>query len=344
MDFGGIINRAFKITWKYKILWILGFLAALGSGGSGGSFNFNFGSNSTFNPNTGQMPPWMQEIARHPEPLLAIAGVLACLFIIIGIVFGIIGIIARGGLIAGVQQIETESNTTFGSAWKSGASRFWPMLGLSLLVALPIILLVIVLIGAGAFAFGGIIAAAATSNRSGANNSAGLGGLLAAGISIFCCLLCVAVIYGLIAEALTTFGERYIMIEKLGVMASLSKAWSLFKANLGNIILMALLMGVISVVFGLITGAVALVVLAPTMLPVILELTRGGTPGTAAIVLAVIGFILAAIIGAVVRSLFIVFNSATWTLVYRQFTGNAPTVSSPPAIAAPPAVPAPPAA
>lgn len=329
MDLGAIINRAVKITWNYKTLWILGFLAALGSGGSGSGFNFNFGSNTTLNQRSGQLPPWMQDIVRHPEPFVAAAGVLACLFIIIGIAFAVISIIARGGLIAGVQQIETEGATTFGSAWKSGAARFWQLLGLSLLVALPLILLVIVLIIIGAVAFGGIIAAAVASDRSGTSNPAGIGGLIIGGITVFCCLLCVLVVYGLLAEALTTFGERSIMIEKLGVTASLSKAWSLFRANLGNIILMALLMGVISLVIGIITGTVALIVLAPTMLPTVLEITRGGMPGAASIVLAVGGVIVAAILGAIVRTLFIVFNSTTWTLVYRQFTGSVPAVAAP---------------
>ena len=30
MDFGATISRAFRIMWDYKVLWILGFLAALG--------------------------------------------------------------------------------------------------------------------------------------------------------------------------------------------------------------------------------------------------------------------------------------------------------------------------
>ncbi|MGD8904906.1 MAG: hypothetical protein PVI67_15190, partial [Anaerolineae bacterium] len=37
MDYGKILTRAWEITWRWKILWILGFLAALGSGGGGGS-------------------------------------------------------------------------------------------------------------------------------------------------------------------------------------------------------------------------------------------------------------------------------------------------------------------
>ena len=36
MDYGRVLTRAWEITWRWKILWILGFLAALGSGSGGG--------------------------------------------------------------------------------------------------------------------------------------------------------------------------------------------------------------------------------------------------------------------------------------------------------------------
>ncbi len=33
MDYGGILNRAWQITWRYKILWLFGFFLGSGSGG-----------------------------------------------------------------------------------------------------------------------------------------------------------------------------------------------------------------------------------------------------------------------------------------------------------------------
>ena len=36
MDYGKILRRAWEITWRWKVLWLLGFLAALGNGGGGG--------------------------------------------------------------------------------------------------------------------------------------------------------------------------------------------------------------------------------------------------------------------------------------------------------------------
>ena len=335
MDLGATISRALKITWDHKVLWILGFLAALGGGGGGGGGGGNVASPQSFANNFsrgGSLPPWMQQLAQHPEPLIAAAGVFACLLVIIGLILAVIGIIARGGLIAGVQQVETNGAMTFGSAWKGGAARFWSLLGLNLLLAIPMIILVVILVVIIAVSFGGVIAAAVAANGRGASdsNAAGMMGLLGGGFAIMCCLICVVVLYGLLTEALTTFGERAIIIENMGVMASISRAWNILRANLGNIILLALIMGVIGIVFGIATGAIALLIVAPTMLPAILELTRGGTPGVATILLGAGGVIVAMILGAIVRSLFITFNSTAWTLAFRQFSGVGPALTTTP--------------
>ena len=36
MDFGKVLGRAWEITWRWKMLWVLGFLAALGQGNGAG--------------------------------------------------------------------------------------------------------------------------------------------------------------------------------------------------------------------------------------------------------------------------------------------------------------------
>ena len=35
MNYGEVLSRAWQIIWKYKVLWIFGILAGLGSGGGG---------------------------------------------------------------------------------------------------------------------------------------------------------------------------------------------------------------------------------------------------------------------------------------------------------------------
>ncbi len=40
MDYGEVLSKAWKIAWKFKVLWIFGILASCGQS-RGGNFNFN---------------------------------------------------------------------------------------------------------------------------------------------------------------------------------------------------------------------------------------------------------------------------------------------------------------
>ena len=51
--------------------------------------------------------------------IAAIVGI-GCLALIIGIAIWVVSVIARGGLIAGVQQVEEQEHTSFGLAWRAG--------------------------------------------------------------------------------------------------------------------------------------------------------------------------------------------------------------------------------
>src|SRR5512138_3355484 len=109
MDFGGILSRAWQIVWRWKVLWILGFLAALGQGTGGANSGFSFGSQDF---QTGNFPNFTLPAAAEG---LIIA--LACLAVIVAIALWVVSVIARGGLIAGVAQVEEEGSTSLGRAW-----------------------------------------------------------------------------------------------------------------------------------------------------------------------------------------------------------------------------------
>lgn len=334
MDFGAVISRALRITWDHKVLWLLGFLAALGAGGAG---NLGQSPQSAFrmNGDNGNVPPWMQDFARDPSLILAGASAFFCLVAIISIVLFVVGIIARGGLIAGVQQIETAGNTTFGRAWSVGAARFWRLLGLNILLAIPVIILVVILIATvGGTAMAAI---ASSAGQRGDDNNAALASLLGGGVIVLCCLVCVLAIYGVLSMAIQTFGERAIVLENAGVMDSIGRGWAVFRANLGNIILIALIMWVIATAFAFVVGAIVAAVLFASVFPAINDLSQSGSLGAGPTILAIIGVILATVVGAIINTLFTTFNSTAWTLAFRQFTGSVPAVPAP---AAQPPLPA----
>lgn len=329
MDLGTTISRAFNIVLKNRVLWVLGFLAALASGtGSAANFNFPGGSFTPTGP-AGQVSP---EMERFFETLANNAGLIAagvagfaCVVFVISIVLWVVSIIASGGLIGGVQQIEDEGSTTFGRAWRTGARKFWPLLGLILLLALPGILLAILFV----LLFGGslipIIAGASMGDEQGGAGIAGGLVLLVCGGGV---LACIGFIYAILAAALQTFGERAIVLDNLGVMDALRKGWQVFRSNLGNIILLALIMFVISLVVGFVVAFFAGLLFAPTLFSIFVGASSESGIGTGTIILGVVTFIVVVILSAIINALFTAFYSTVWTLAYRQFTGQDLSASS----------------
>jgi hypothetical protein len=316
MDFGATISRAVSIVWKNRVLWVLGFLAALAGSGGGGNLSFNFpggsfGQNGTFDDGG---------IFRNVDSSAVLTGLagLGCVLLILGIVVWVVSLIARGGLIGAVEQIETGGGTTFGNAWRVGTSKFLPILGLNLLLILPIVLIAIL----AAVLFGGAIitiiagASAMDDGRGGAGLAGGILGLLCFG-GLFAC---VALFVGIAISALQTFGERAIVLENRGVLESFRRSWEVVRANLGNIILLAVLMFVISLVIGVIVGAISAVLFIPVVFTALAEVGGQGV-GAGTVILGGLAFLAVLIIGALIGALYVAFNSTTWTLAYRQFTG-----------------------
>jgi hypothetical protein len=331
MDFGATISRAFNITLKHRALWILGFLASLvGSAGSStNSLNVPGGSFTPSGPTEG-IPPEMQnflnQLASNPGLILAGLAGFACVLLLIGVALWVISIIAHGGLVGGVQQIEEVGSASFGQAWSVGVRKFWPLFALSLLLALPGLALLVLFL----LLFGGSLLPIIAASTSGDESAlAGLTG----GVLLLLCgggfLVCIGLIYAVLAAALQTFGERAIVLENLGALDALRRGWEVIRSNLGNIILLALLMLVISLVIGFVVGIVASLLFAPTLAAVLINLGSEGGIATGTIILAVLTFLVVVVVSAIINAFFTAFASAVWTLAYRQFTSAGGTVVEP---------------
>ena len=302
MDYGKILSRAWQITWRWKVLWIFGFLASLGSGGGsggGGGNSMNNGSRGAGNfPNFDISP----EIGG-----LIIA--LICVALIIGIILWVLSIISRGALIAGVQQVEDEGQTSFGSAWRVGLSRFWTIFGVGFLAALPILIIVLVLIGVGI-----AVAVGAGYNFTNDMSDRALGIILPA-LACLIPLACVTVVLAVVLGQIQLYAERAAILEGKGWIDAFKRGWQVLKTNLGPTIVFWLIF--------LVIGGVLLAIVAGGILALALPavaLFGNNNPNALAVVTmcggALIGFVILAVVGAIVQT----FTSTTWTLVYRQLT------------------------
>ena len=314
MDYGKVLTRAWEITWRWKVLWILGFLAALGSGGGGGG-----GGSSSYATSGNEWPGWWGYTYQEPYiPAGVIAAIvgIACVAILIGIAIWVVSVIARGGLIAGVQQVEEQEHTSFGLAWRAGARRFWTLFGISVLAAIPLIIaavvgvivLIAMFVGSG-FAFSSSDAAGAT----GIVLSMLCGGA-------FCCGMIIATI---ILQQIRIYAERAAILEDLGWIDAFSRGWSVLKANLGPTIIFWL----IFLALGIVLFLAIMAVLAATAFPFIALVANIDT-GPWLLVPICCGGLIAVIAAALINAIVQTFTSATWTLAYREMVG----LSGPPQV------------
>ena len=298
MDYGKTINRAVTIVWEYKFLILLGILAGL-AGGSTSSFSGN-GSQSgqpvvepgqgiTVDP--GQMPGFSGEAVGLAAGVVV---VILCAALFIGIALWVVSSIARGGLVAAVDTIESGGKAGFMQGWRAGWQRIWTLLGIGFIPAIPgLLLFMLGIVALGAY--GGFAALL------GGENALPLG-IAELGI-IGVLVACVAIPIVLALSILRVFAERACMLENLGVVDSYRRGYQVLTANLGEALMLFLLQIVLSIV-----------------LAVFFFL-----PGIIAAICFCLWPLLLAFQGAVTAAV-----SALWTLAWRTWTGGQPIVEKVP--------------
>lgn len=309
MDFGKVLSRAWEITWRWKILWIFGFLASLSQGG-GSPYTYSFGGDEFDFDRWG----WGVSPAEFYELFAAISVLvitLMCLAIVVAIILWVITVIARGGLIAGVLQVEEDGSTSFRRAWAVGVRKFWTLFGLGVLSAIPMIILIIIgviflALGIG-IGVGMLDVAEAAAITTIIFTSIVCGGFL-------CCGLFILVI---ILEQIRIYGERAAILEDLGWIDAFKRGWEVLKENLGATIIYWLIFFALGIVIFIIFGLIMVALAIP-----FLGLFAFDEPGLWWIGPICFGGLVGVIVFALIRSILTTFTSATWTLAYREMTAT----------------------
>jgi hypothetical protein len=292
MDYSGLLRRALEIVTRYPFLILMGVLAALsgGIGGGGSNTNFRFGDNQQPEfqqpnmPDMGQFRmPEFEQMGPAVGAVAVLLPVILCFALIIGIILWAIGTIARGGLVAGVDAIENGGSPTFSDTWRAGWNRARSLLGISLIPAIPGLILFAA--GVGSFI---------TAGGMGAIFGGDVGMPVGVGLlSMLGVLACIALPFALVLGLLRTFAERACMIEGLSAVDSYRRGVEVLMANLGN----AVILFVIQIVIGIVIGIVLLL------------------PGA----IAALCFLLWPLIWLVNGAIAAYFSSL-WTLAWRQWT------------------------
>lgn len=286
MDFGKLISRAWDILWKNAFLILLGVLAVLGQGGSSSAgqsrFIFERGDMPWDNLGSidfgGAWPNWdISGFAIGGIVLLVIA------FALFFLVLWALGLVARGGMISAVDDLERGTETNFVSAFQAGWGKGWRLLGIGLVPAIPGLILVAITIST--FAITGSVVV--TEMEYGLNGVRAFTPLLI--------LICLFVPIMLLVSALQTFANRACMLEDTGVIASYRRGLGVLGSNLGPAVVLFILQVVINIVLGIVFFIPGILVGMCCLLWPLLILIQGA---------------------------FAAFYSTLWTLAWREWVGG----------------------
>ena len=311
-NFGEVLTRAWQITWKHKVLWIFGILASCGRGGSGG----NSGGNNTGFQSEGpdfNIPPqimrWFQMIEENLPPVIITVCVVVLLIWIVTIFLSTIGKI---GLIRGAFQADGGAESLiFGQLFSESMPYFWRVFGLSILLSLPILLIIIPIV---------ILVILGVASTASEGAAFGFLGFVPVFIGCICLLIPVMFVLGIVFRQ----ADNAIVLEELSVLPAISRGWEVFRANLGPIILMAIILAVIGFVAGLVIAVPLLLVVFPAMLAFFASEAQNTTP----LILMGVCICLYIPVSLVLNGIALTYTESAWTLTYMRLT-NKPNLDDP---------------
>jgi hypothetical protein len=282
MDFGKLFSRAWDILWKNAFLILLGAIAVLGNGNSGSAsqsrYMFGSGDFPWGDPGSYDFGGDFSAIAIGGIVLLVIA------LILFGLVFWALGLVARGGMISAVNDLENGESPSFVSAFKAGWEKGWRLLGIGLVPAIPGLILFVIVVST--LVFSGI------GYQPGMDLEWNSVRMIAPVIFVVCLFVPIM----LVVSALQTFANRACMLEDRGVIDSYRRGWEVLGNNLGPAVLLFLLQTVINVVLGLVFFIPAILAAMCCLLWPVIILVQAG---------------------------FLTFYSILWTLSWRDWVGTA---------------------
>lgn len=327
LNFGDILSRAWKITWGNKILWVFGVLAILGQGGGGGGNQGVSFDASDFQSGPGGLPDlppefdrFFERIADLGDLLVPIVLALVCLGILLSIVFFLLSIVGRGGLIGGAQLADANGKVSFGEAWGAGLSNLGRLFLIRLLLALPVIVLVILAVVIGVAA--GVMMAAASDGDALPAPLALIGICVAP-------LVCVIVILSIFLSIVGHFAQFAAVLEGQSALAAMRRGWGVFVANFGSSFVLGLILLIISWVAGLLLALPFVTIVVPPAIGLLIGDETAFRSGFLLAALCFVGYLPILLVASGILETW--FTSA-WTLAYQHFVrpAAAPSTAAPP--------------
>jgi hypothetical protein len=311
MDYITILKEAWNTTWRYKALWVLGLFTA----GSATVSSVNWQTDSQDFRTTGhgdwegfgQFESDMREVGLEIERFFETTDVAEWLpwlllgigvLVLIGLAFWVIGIAAKGGLVAQTREALAEREVSARAGWRMGFRRWGRVFLVGLILALPLILAGGVIAGMVAAAVAMLAAAGgeALPGVLGLGLFAPIGGLL---------FVVLSVAIGMLREV----AYRHAVLEDLPALDAVRASWEDLKGRRG-VATMWLVMLVVGIGAAIAAGIVMVPVLIITAVVTGAFYMGAGLPGLWVLVPLLL---LAIAVGWLLKGVYAAFSNTAWT-------------------------------
>jgi hypothetical protein len=294
MDFGYVLKRAWEIIWKFKVLWIFGILASCGQASSSGGSNSGY----RFSSQEINLPPQIERFFAQPAVIALLIGLGIFIVLALIVLAILLGTVGRVGLIRGTMKAEQGAERlTFGELWHDGLAYFWRVFGLNLLMGVIIVVAILVIFISGAILTG-----------------------LTLGLFVFCLIpiICLLVPVMWAVSVVIEQANVALVVENLGIIEAINRGWRVVRDNIGNMILMSLILILgIGFIGGAIIGLPLLIVSAPAFVGIAAgttEALRNGMLVSGLLFLVYLPVLL--LLSGILRA----YTSSAWTLTYLRLT------------------------
>jgi len=318
VDYFGILKKAWEITWRYKVLWVLGLFAGSTSGLSSSTRDV---FRQQYDQGSQQGADWFGNwVGQSPAIFIAIAGVLG----VVALVLWVVSVAAQGGLVRGVDDAASGRTPVLRDAWSAGFAKWGRVFMLSFVLGIPVAVVIAIMVAA--FVALGIGGAAGGDQAAGAAIVGGLCFVLPLFVIIIVALsLALGIVFQL--------ALRYAVLQDVTFGQAIKRGWNDLWAKRGAVVfwLVMLLPGI---AYSVIVGIVSLPLAVPMAVMLVQEkLVMAAGLG---ILLGLLMLFPTAVYGT--------FVSSAWTVFFRRMTGMEPVAEAAPAYVPPaPAAYAPPA-
>lgn len=318
MDYGDLLKRSWHIVWNNKFMFVLGFLAALGSGGGsgGGNSGTNFSPSSSGGDEFNLPPEFAANIEQYWAEFAGVLIALVCFFVILGIVFWLVSLVGQTGLISSAARIDAGEEATLGEAFAEGTAKLGKMIGLNLVLYGPFILFGLIAFGV----IGALVGPAVFAEMAGTGgNIDSVAGAIGGFTVCFGIIGCLLVPVGILVNIIYPFAQRGLILQEHGVIDSIRHGWKVVREHVGEVVLLIILFLVIGIAFSIVAAIVLIPLALLIFLPTIFTMIDSGTFEVINILFLIGGGICLGLLGAAINSIMVAFRSTTVTLAYQEF-------------------------